>query len=212
MRKDIAMNITCLHTAQSHVAAFDTCFAREGWEGALNHIVRADLLARAQQDGADAVARDLRSILADHAADAILCTCSTLGPVLERFGDPRLVRIDRPAMEAAAAYPAVLLAICLESTRSASAALFADCAKGRVPRIIMCDGAWPLFEAGEMTGFYRRIAATVGQALIALPDTDCIVLGQASMQGAALLLADTGVPVLTTPDLAVRRAIMVARR
>lgn len=206
------MNITCLHTAQSHVAAFEARFAKAGWDGALSHIMRTDLLARAQQDGADTVEHDLRCIVADHAGDAILCTCSTLGPVLEKLGDPRLVRIDRPAMEAAARYKTVLLAICLESTRAASAALFADCSGGRLPRIVMCDEAWPLFGAGDMNGFYRRIAAVVGQKLIASPETDCIVLGQASMQGAALLLCDTGVPVLTTPDLAVRRAIMIARR
>ncbi|NOR31036.1 MAG: hypothetical protein GQ539_08060 [Sulfitobacter sp.] len=207
------MKITCLHTDQSHVEGFTRRFTNEGWEGALEHIVRPDLLVRAQSDGTEAVAADVAALLDPFTqADTVLCTCSTLGAMAERLGGDNVLRIDRPAMEAAASYGAVMLAICLESTRDPSVALFEDCSKGRAPDVVFCKDAWPHFEAGDSPGFYRAIAQSVGAAMIGAPDTDCIVLAQASMQGAAPYLMDIGVPVLATPPLAVRRAINIARR
>jgi hypothetical protein len=194
------MKITCLHTDQSHVEGFTRLFANEGWEGALEHIVRPDLLARAQSDGTEAVAADVAALLDPFAkAGTVLCTCSTLGAMVERLGGDNVLR-------------AVMLAICLESTRDPSVALFEDCSKGRAPDVVFCEDAWPHFEAGDSPGFYRAIAQSVGAAMIGAPDTDCIVLAQASMQGAAPYLMDIGVPVLATPPLAVRRAIKIARR
>ncbi len=207
------MKITCMHTAQSHVEGMTALFANQGWDGALEHVVRPDLLARAQSDGIDAVAQDVGAVLADCAdANAVLCTCSTLGALVEASGTGKAVRIDRPAMEQAASYRNVMLAICLESTRAPTVALFEDCAKGREPVVVLCDGAWAHFEAGDMSGFNRAVAQSVGAAMISAPETACIVLAQASMQGAAPYLMDMGIPVLTTPMLAVRRAIQVARR
>jgi len=62
-----------------------------------------------------------------------------------------------------------------------------------------------------MAGFYAAIAQDVVAGMDVLADTDCIVLAQASMDGAAALLSELRVPVMTTPVLAVRRAIDVAR-
>lgn len=209
------MKITCLHTAQVHVDRFAGLFAAQGWDGALDHIVRPDLLARAQADGLDAVTGDLEVELTGAVdADVVLCTCSTLGPLIDRFDRADVLRIERPAMSAAAAYPSVLIALCLESTRSPSLALFEACAKdtGAQARVVICSDAWPHFEAGDMNAFYRSIAQSVGTVVLAAPQTGCIVLAQASMQGAAMLLSDMGVPVLTTPVLAVQHAIKTARQ
>jgi len=207
------MTITCLHTGQSHVDGFTRLFAAEGWDGAVEHIVRDDLLSRAQTDGTEAVAADVGAVLEQFTQDdTVLCTCSTLGTLVERLGGDNVLRIDRPAMEAAASHRSVMVAICLESTRAPSVALFQDCAKGRMPDVVFCEDAWPYFEAGDMPSFNRTIAQSVGAAMVAAPQTDCIVLAQASMQGTAPYLMDIGLPVLATPPLAVRRAIKIARR
>ncbi len=207
------MKITCLHTAQSHVENFTAVFAKEGWDEALDHIVRPDLLARAQTDGSRDLSDDLRDLLHRcEGADAVLCTCSTLGALVEDIAAENVVRIDRPAMEMAARYGKVMLAICLESTRLPSSALFEACAKGKEADVVLCAEAWTHFEAGEMSAFHRSIAQSVGAAMIDAPQTECIVLAQASMQGAGPLLLDIGVPVLATPSLAVRQAIKIARR
>lgn len=207
------MKIICLHTAQSHVAGFASLFAKEGWDAELEHMVRPDMLARARTGGPDAVADDLDRMLGSfEGADAVLCTCSTLGELIEDIGSDIVVRIDRPAMEQAARYQKVMLAICLESTRRPSAALFENCAKAKQSHVVLCEDAWPHFEAGDLAAFNRAIAQSIGAAVIGAPDTDCILLAQASMQGAAPLLMDIGVPVLATPALAVRRTIQIARR
>lgn len=203
------MKITCLHTAKPHVETFSQLFDSAEWEGGVDHMVRPDLLARAQ-DGDTGLAPDLRALIAGLQGDVILCSCSTLGPMAEASGDARFLRIDRPAMEAAARFDHVMLAICLPSTQEPSLALLREC--GGDARVVLCAGAWPLFEAGDRNGFHRAVAAGIGRALVDAPQTDCILLGQASMQGAAVLLADTGIRVLVTPKMAVQRAIGIARR
>lgn len=53
----------------------------------------------------------------------MICTCSTLGPIAEQLGDPRVIRVDEPMMAAAAQHDDVLLAVCLRSTIEASSML-----------------------------------------------------------------------------------------
>ncbi len=177
--------------------------------------MRPDLLARAQHEGIQAVAADLQAVVGDlHGSDAILCTCSTLGQAVEDLAGVRVLRIDRPAIKAAVAFRHVLVVICLESTRTPTLALFDVCAKGHATQatIVLCAEAWPHYEAGDLTAFHRSIVQSVAEAVVKAPETDCILLAQASMQGAALFLADLGRPTLTTPGLAVRRAIKTARQ
>ena len=59
-----------------------------------------------------------------------------------------------------------------------------------------------------MEGYAACIAAAVRQAL---PGPSVIVLAQASMAGAVPLLADAGVPVLSSPRLGVAAAIAALR-
>ncbi|MBA99221.1 hypothetical protein [Sulfitobacter sp.] len=211
--KGTSVEITCLHTAALHVPRLSALFEAEGWEGRVAHIVRPDLLARAQAGGPEAVRGEVSQIIGAHmAGDALLCSCSTLGPLIESLA-AEYVRVDRPVMEAAARYKRVMLVICLESTRAATVNLFEACAKAPDVRahVIMCQTAWSLFEEADMAGFYAAIAQDVVAGMDVLADTDCIVLAQASMDGAAALLSELRVPVMTTPVLAVRRAIDVAR-
>lgn len=202
------MRIGLLHTAQVHVATFNDLFAEKAPDAQLWHMVREDLLAQAQVGGLDIVAEPLFNAMAEMAeADAILCTCSTLGPLVDQLGNPKAIRIDRPVMQVAAGIgPKPLLALCLESTRAASLKLLAD-AGAADPSVLMCDGAWDRFEAGDMAGFAEVIAGAVRDAV---EDHDCVVLGQASMRVAEPLLMGLGVPVLSSPALAVDHAIGMA--
>ena len=197
-----------------HVETFAGLFAEH--PGAkVAHVVRADLLEQARTEGPDAVADDTRAAMQDLSeADAVLCTCSTLGPLI---GDaPHHLRIDRPAMQAAVqAGPNVIVAICLESTRTPTLDLLAQVARDLSrpvrPRLVLCDAAWPLFEAGDQAGFSVAIAKAVVAELEGGGTADCILLAQASMRVAAPLLPGH-CPVLTTPELAVQAAIELAGR
>lgn len=213
------MQITCLHTAQVHVQSFEKLFRNSGYNGKLDHVVRADLLDRARADGVAAVATDLRAAVGQMGpSDAVLCTCSTLGPLVDDLARtvPHLLRIDRPLMEQAVQVGGkVLVVICLASTQAATLDLFGAIATqtGCDPThdLLLCDQAWPLFEAGDVDGFGRAIAHAVKAALMADPDVAVVVLGQASMTAAEPHLADIGMPVLSSPQLAVDRAMEIAR-
>lgn len=204
------MRIACLHTAGSHQNTFSSLFAKEAPLAGVVHEVREDLLMRAQVGGLHAVTEDTMAALgALGQADAVLCTCSTLGPLIDTIQNRKYIRIDRPAMEAAVMHgPKPLLALCLESTRAASAELLEDVGEGALtPTVHMCEDAWPYFTEGDLDGFADAIAGSVAQAV---DGHDCVILGQASMAVAAHPLARLGIPVLTTPERAVARAVAVA--
>ncbi|AKS46294.1 hypothetical protein SAMN05444287_1406 [Octadecabacter temperatus] len=185
--------ITCLHTADVHVATFGALLPDA------SHVVRVDFLDRARADGVDAVADEVKMLLGDLASQGpVLCTCSTLGPLVDEVALSNVVRIDRPAMEAAVSEGGeVVVAICLESTRDATMALFDEVSAGRASgKLVLCDAAWPFFEAGDMAGFAQAIVDAVsGQA-------SRVLLAQASMAVAAPLFAEQGVEVFTTPKAA----------
>jgi len=66
---------------------------------------------------------------------------------------------------------------------------------------------WPLFQAGEHEAFEAAIAAAIREAAPDVEALDAAVLAQASMAGAARRLGDLGVPVLASPELALRAAL-----
>ena len=203
------MRIACLHTAQVHVATFTGLFADKAPDAQVIHVVRDDLLAQAQVGGIAMVEEPfLNAVAALDEADAILCTCSTLGPLVDQISNPKVVRIDRPVMDVAAGVgPKPLLALCLESTRAASLDLLMQAGANLTPTVHLCDGAWAFFEAGDMAGFADAIASSIR----AVADGhDCVVLGQASMRVAEPALRDLGIPVLSSPALAVDHTIGVA--
>jgi len=185
--------ITCLHTAEVHVATFGGLIPRS------NHVVREDLLQRAREGGVDAVQKDVAELLGDLARSGpVLCTCSTLGPIVDAVGLDNVVRIDRPAMEQVAGLSdRVCIAICLNSTRSATLSLFEEVAGGQSKaELVMCERAWPYFERGDLDGFAREIVTC-------LEDVDVpILLAQASMTVAAERLRSRGLVVYTTPEAA----------
>lgn len=212
------MKIAFLHTAQVHVATFNTLVDALLQNVECEHHVAPDLLERAQVDGLAAVAHETMALLTELAqADAVLCSCSTLGPLADTIAEthPNVIRVDRPLMEAAAkAGPYVMVAVCLQSTRDATLELLQSCASqiGEIitPRLVLCDAAWPFFEQGDTAGFATKIADTINEAIAQHGKPDCIVLAQASMRVAAVELSDLGIPVLSSPSLATRRLLDVA--
>ncbi len=228
--------LALLHSGEAHVGAFAALFEEILPEAMLSHLVREDLLLRAQLAGgltpevAAETAGSLRE-LAGQGAALLLCTCSTLGPAVEAAADGidvPVLRVDRPLAEAAVAAGSRLLVVAaLETTLAPTRALLEDAAAkaGRDVSLEMLSlpEAWEAFEAGDGEGYRRQIAAAVRAAV---EDTaagggtggngtggfDAVVLAQASMAGAAETLADLGIPVLSSPRLAVERAAALYRR
>lgn len=212
------MRIAFLHTADVHVATFNQIFEDLGANVQLDHRVDASLLERARRDGTEAVRSNVSSLLEDLSdADAVLCTCSTLGPLADDAARSarNIVRIDRPLMQQACADGSkILIALCLESTRDATVNLLADCAmqtgKEVAPVVVVCSNAWAFFEAGDNEAYAASIADEVRAKLAEHPDVESIVLAQASMRVAEAGLADTGIPVRSSPVLAAKCCLRVA--
>lgn len=198
------MRIACLHTAQSNVAVFGS--AGEGAE--LSHAVHPDLLARAEAAGglSPEIRAETAAILRDLAetADAVLLTCSTLGPAADDLADPRILRADaalaRQAIARSRSFGHVLVLCAAPTTVEPTRALFAREAEGTgvgiALRVIPC--AWDAFRAGN-TRSYHRIIAQAADAAYA-EGADIIALAQASMADAAPLCR-LGTP-LTSPAAA----------
>jgi hypothetical protein len=204
----VGMTVTLLHTAEGHRARFEALGARVSPGAELRQEVREDWLARAQ----GGVSAELEAEIADAVAGAegvVICTCTTIGPAAEKAG---AMRVDWPMMQAAARIGGpVLLAYGLESTWGPSL--------GLLERALAAEGCeavvhpmpvmrfWPLFEAGEQAAFDAVVAGEIRQVIGSGREIGCVVLAQVSMAGAAELLADLGVPVLASPELALKAGL-----
>lgn len=207
-------DIAFLHTSPAHVATFDALLKDVAPRLTASHLVRADLLARAQREGLDdpALIAGVRSALQSAAAHArvVVCSCSTLGGLAGAAPTPvPVTRVDRAmADEAAQRGAPVLMVAALQSTLAPTAQLLQSSAErlGQplAMRTLWVEDAWPHFEAGRREAYLSCIASAVRQH--AKPG-DTVVLAQASMAGAADLLADTGLVVLSSPRLGVMHAL-----
>jgi aspartate/glutamate racemase len=138
-------------------------------------------------------------------ADAVLLTCSTVGPAAERadlLAPVPVLRVDGAlAAEAVARASAgsnrvdVLCAV--QTTVEPTCALFERMADGTGVSIAMhiAPGAWDAFRAGDVPT-YHKLVAEAADALYA-KGAQTIALAQASMAGAAALCT-RGTP-LTSP-------------
>jgi len=213
------MRIAFLHTADVHVEMFNQIFADLGSDVQLVHHVNADLLERARNEGTEAVRSEVLQILANlKDADAVLCTCSTLGPIADEAAQaiPHVIRIDRPLMEqACAAGSKTLVALCLESTREATLSLLHDCASRAnlpiAPTVVICSDAWAHFETGDQAAYAAAIATAIRAKLLEQPDIESVILAQASMRVAEPELEGLSVPVYSSPILAAQRCLEVAQ-
>jgi hypothetical protein len=207
--------LTLFHTTASNETLFRGLLEEMGPEIPSRHILAADLLDRAIAQGsvtadiaADVKAR-MRAAL-DDGARMLLCTCSTLGTCADEMNDPRVLRIDRAmAQRAVAKGGRVLVAACVASTLEPTVKLLRESAPEttHIETLLMAD-LWPHFQLGESIVYWQRIADRLRKQASA---NDCIVLAQASMAGAADLLHDLPIPVLSSPRIGLEAATAAYR-
>lgn len=144
----------------------------------------------------------------DAGADAVIVTCSSLGPAVEAarpLCPVPLFRIDQGmAAEAVRRGPRIGVLATLSSTLDPTADLIRRTAEtaGKPCTLTsrLADGAFALLAGGDTLGHDRL----VGEALAGLAkDVDVIVLAQASMARALEMVKDrlAPLPVLTSPEL-----------
>ncbi|MBO9452513.1 hypothetical protein J7426_19735 [Tropicibacter sp. R16_0] len=199
-------DLTLFHTAEVHRATFDELAQRIAPGARLTHVVRPDWLDRAQGGIDVTLSEEIQAEIAD--APNALCTCTTIADVATQAG---AIRVDRPMMEmAAAAGGPVLMAYCLQSTlipsRDLLKSAFQERGQPAAIRALPLLTLWELFTSGQVDQFAKAIADHIDNAVRLWPDTTAIVLAQASMARAARHVTTT-IPVLSSPELALRRGL-----
>jgi hypothetical protein len=209
------MRIGCLHTAESNVAVFDA--ARDGLDVVLIHHVRPDLLAASEREGGltgDIAAETVWALRElEREADAVILTCSTLGPAVylaPEDGVPWL-RADGALADAAIATGGNIVVLCAAETSIApttelfrAAATTMDAPPAIEVRLVPV--AWNAFRAGRIADYLQIIADAADMAFA--QGADVVALAQASMAGAARSTR-RGTP-LTVPRVALERALTLA--
>jgi hypothetical protein len=211
--------IACLHTIDSNAAVFDEALRMTGlMDVSLHHTVRADLLAAAERAGrltpeiASATATLLRHLAAE--ADAVLLTCSTLGPAVESASPDVAVpvlRVDAAlAAEAVKEGGRVVVLCAVETTVEPTRLLFEAAAQatGAEISVQVVPHAWEAFKAGDADR-YRALVARAADAAREDGATQ-VALAQASMAGAAALLPEARRP-LTSPMVGLAAAVAASR-
>lgn len=206
--------LALLHTSPAHIPVFEGLRDEDHPGVEMRHLVHEDLLTRAGAEGPQAVADDVREVIvravAD-GADAVLCTCSTIGAVAEACaaaaGVP-VLRVDRPmAAIAVAAGRSVAVVATVASTLEPTVALVEEEAAraGRPVDVttLVVEGAWERFLAGDRDGCTALVAAAVDT----LEGVDAVVLAQASMADAADRTTQR-VPVISSPRPGLRAAVL----
>jgi len=145
-------------------------------------------------------------------ADEVMVTCSSIGPAAklarELFDFP-VVRVDEPmAEEAVRLGRRIGVAATLGTTLEPTVALLRAKAleAGRDVDVVesLCENAFEAVLCGDTGTHDRLLADSLGRLMAAV---DVVVLAQASMaRVVAALPDDGGTPILSSPEMAVRRA------
>ncbi|MBJ6127704.1 aspartate/glutamate racemase family protein [Microvirga splendida] len=208
------MRIACLHTAESNIAVFEeSCRNGDFPLLQLRHEVRPDLLAEVEASGGLTTAieeKTLEALLAlSVEADAVLLTCSSLGPVVARaagLASSPILRVDEALAREAAESGGTVVALCaVTTTLEPTRALFESAAQGTgaTVEVRLVPAAWDLFKAGQRDRYLVLIAEAADHAFGEGVQT--VALAQASMTGAAGLCR-RGLP-LTSPGAGLKAAL-----
>lgn len=219
--KTMSHRLHLFHTGDQHVPVFDRLFSELAPDIVLDHTVRADLLDQAMAAGrlTDKIAVETETALRQLAADGVatLCTCSTIGPAVDRItqsGSLPVMRIDQAMAERAVGLSdEITIAAAAQSTLTPTRELverMAEAADRDVTlKMVHIAEAWPHFKSGDHQAYIDTIVARLC-ALSPVPPV--IILAQASMADAASMLGDLDCQILTSPPLGTMAAAALARQ
>jgi len=201
------MKIACLHTADSNIAVFNQAAALlDIPEGVLQHHVHADLLAAVMQAGGltEEITAETAAVLSvlQQQAQAVLLTCSSLGPALDGMtsqSETPLFRVDRALAQKTVRSGGDIVVLCTaSSTLTPTRELFMEYAtlSGANLDVRLIDGAWALLHSGDMAQYLQTVANAVTD--IYQQGDATVALAQASMAPVARYFSTSRQP-LTSP-------------
>lgn len=214
--------LSFLHTSPVHIQTFRSLLDELAPDIPTRHVVDESLLGEAC--AVEKITPALRQrveetvlAMADLGAMVVLCTCSTIGAVVEELNGQMpavMLRIDRPmAEEAVARGSRIIVAATLSTTLIPTRELIYSAARAARKEVeiidLLCEDAWKHFERGDQVAYLQEVASQLQRAATL---GDVIVLAQASMARASEFYADLPVPVLTSPRSGLKAAIGAYRR
>ncbi len=199
------MRIALIHALRHSVGPINDAFARLWPEVSLANLLddslSADLAAGASLASMTTRFLTLARYARDTGADGILFTCSAFGPCIEacaaELAPMPVLKPNEAMIEDAAAFRNIGVLATFAPTLATMPAEF-----GRPVQSLLIEGALAALNAGDGATHDRLAVETATR----LSDCDVITLAQFSLARAADDVARaTGLPVLTTPDSAVRK-------
>ena len=220
VRPSAGRHVAFIHTVPALAPAFEELSTAMLPGVEARHLVDEELFGAATAEPGlafdrvvTALTRRVDRAVAD-GADAVVVTCSTLGPATDVVAATRpipVIRIDRPMARRAVDSARIGVVATLESNRAASRAIVEQTATelGCTVRVIdrLCDGAFEALQVGDRTRHDAAVRAAVADLAT---EVDVVLLAQASM-ASALDGVTVPVPVLTSPATAVAEVAEVLR-
>jgi len=214
----VAQTLALIHTSPTLTPIFGALCAEQMPGITLFHMVDESLIRDTIEAG-EVRKMTIRRLLgmvesaAAAGADAVMVTCSTLGPavtLVQQMFDLPVIRVDEAMAEAAVRTGHRLGVIAtLRTTLEPTTALLRDKAAqaGRDVDLVecLCDGAFEAVLAGDTATHDRIVSAAL---LNEMRGMDAVVLAQASMARVvnSMPAGVLRMPVLSSPELSVRRA------
>jgi len=212
------MVVAYLHTSHILIPMFDELSKREMPQAEVFHMVDESLIRNTIRIGRltkTTIRRVLSAVKSAHdgGADAVMVTCSSIGPaatIAGRLFDFPVVRVDEAMAEAAVRLGRRIgVAATLRTTLEPTVALLRE--KGAAigveidARESLCDNAFQAVLKGDAETHDRLLVDSI---LRLADEVDVMVLAQASMARVVDRLASgcRRVPILSSPEFAVKRA------
>ncbi len=223
----MSQTLALLHTSHVLIPMFSELCEQTIPEVAIFHMVDESLIKNtvAAQGLVKATVRRLLGLIQnarEAGADAVLVTCSSIGPavpIARQVFDFPVLRVDEAmAEEAVRRGTRIGVLATLATTLEPTVRLLRETAAAQSQRIevipCLCDGAFDAVIAGDNRTHDRIVSAALARLAA---DVDVVVLAQASMAGvvARMPAEARNKPVLSSPGPAIRRArevLAAARR
>lgn len=212
--------LAMLHTGAVVIGPFAELAKRKLPDVEVQHLlddkIVADLGSGADHDQIASRLRALGEAAVSSGADQLLLTCSSISgfsrPLAEAIGIP-VLRIDEAmADEAVRRGPRIGIVATLETTLRPTVALLleqsAEAGRDIVCTDVVVPGAFEAVASGDRARHDQLVNAAITELSA---DNDVIVLAQASM-ASAVARVDTGVPVLSSPELGIDRVATLVDR
>ena len=212
------MTIAYLHTSHVLISLFTDLSRREIPDAEQFHMVDESLIKntiRAQKLTKTTIRRVLGMVelAREGGADAVVVTCSSIGPaasMARRLYDFPVVRVDEAmAEEAVRSGRRIGVAATLRTTLEPTVALLREKARAAECDVdlveSLCEGAFEAVLSGDTATHDRLLLDSLTRLVRRV---DVVVLAQASMARVVRNMAENPahVPILSSPELAVKRA------